>query len=178
MALPMAVPIPVIVRNEPLLKSVLIVTLLLFPGVKLAEPDATNDCPAGIKAPPFKEESPATSRVDKRLVNPLTERVLLKVAAPPTPKVPVMEVLPVKASTVNLLVLTDKFPIAFKFPPMVADPETPKLSLRKVSPATLSVELKVVAPITPRVDERFVAPLTVKFPPTVADPATPKLLFR
>jgi hypothetical protein len=112
---------PLKTKNE--LELVLTVTLLLLPGVKIADPEALNACPLGINAPPLKVDNPKTLRVEERVVIPVT------------PKVPAIAVFPVDASMVNLLVLTLTLPV------------TPKVELRVVAPVTPNVPPKVVAPL-------------------------------
>ena len=76
----------------------------------------------------------------------MTSRVLEHVAAPVTPRVPAMTVLPVALATVNLLVLMSK------------SPSIP------VAPVTSRVLESVAAPVTPRVLPQVVAPVTSRVP--------------
>ena len=91
MALPLTVCIPFKVKEE-LLRSINI--LLPTPGAKDKFPDAV--------APP------------ERVVNPVTPRVEERVVAFVTPSVPAIEVSPLKAVTLNLLVLILKSPVTPK----------------------------------------------------------------
>ena len=75
------------------------------------------------------------------VVAPPIERVLLKVEAPVTSRVPATVVLPLAEATVNLLVLMSK------------SPSIP------VAPVTANVLLKVAAPVTPKVPATAVLPL-------------------
>jgi len=135
---------PVRVKYEPLEASVLILTLLLFPGVKVAAPDALKLCPVGIKAPPESVARPETSRVDSKVVAPVTCKISLNVVAPVTPKVSLRVVAPVTPKVVETEALFN-----------VASPEVAKL-------------LSVVLPVTFKVLLRNVWSFTANVPLTVA----------
>ena len=68
-----------------------------------------------------------------------------------------MTVSPLAAATVNLLVLTAKFPVTARFP------GTARLPVSVVAPVTLSAPPMVAAPLVARL-ERLVAPVTPRVP--------------
>ena len=119
---------------------VLKVTFCPLVGVKVEDPLALNSCPEVTVAPALKVASPNASRVEERVVTPLT------------PKVPPIVVFPVEARILNLSVLTLKSPVRFRVPPKLASPVP---------------TVKVLAPVTEVAPFRDTFPVPV---PKVPDP--------